>query len=322
MHSARPSSLGFAIFVASGHWRRGSMPRTSRRRNATASRTIPSSTVRGQRAPPSFAQCPHGPAAGSLSSRPEELHPALRRVDVRLHRRELPPARLEHPRDPRLVLLPGHRRPHEAAAVLRDGAVDLEQLERLLDLPVRQVHLGLEAADRRRVDLLQRREDLLHPRRRRERGREEVLGDRVVLATRQQDPVRALDRPPGAADLLVVGDRRARALVVDDEAEVGLVEAHPEGDRRDQRLEPVREQVLLERLALLGGDVGAVRTGVDAAALEPARDPLGVGDREAVDDPGAGHRREVLGEPGEALRLVAQRDRVEVQRCRARAARG
>ena len=145
MHSARPISLGLPIFVASGHWRRGSMPRTSRRRNATASRTIASSTVLGQRTPPSFAQWPHGPAAGSLSSRPRNSIRHVGRVDVRLHRRELAPPRLEHRRDPGLVLLPGHGRPHESAPVLRDGAVDLEQLERLLDLPVRQVDLRLEA---------------------------------------------------------------------------------------------------------------------------------------------------------------------------------
>ena len=50
------------------------------------------------------------------------------------------------------------------------------------------------------------------------------------------------------------------------------------------------------------------------AALQPAGDPLRVRDREAVDDPGARHARQVLCQPGEALCLVAQRDRVEVQR--------
>ena len=47
---------------------------------------------------------------------------------------------------------------------------------------------------------------------------------------------------------------------------------------------------------------------------EPARDALGVRDRQAVDDAGAGHRRELLREPRQALRLVPQLDRVEVQR--------
>src|SRR6478752_3625025 len=45
----------------------------------------------------------------------EERHAAFVGVDVRAHRRELAPARLEHPRDPRLVLLPRLARSIEAA---------------------------------------------------------------------------------------------------------------------------------------------------------------------------------------------------------------
>jgi hypothetical protein len=75
---------------------------------------------------------------------------------------------------------------------------------------------------------------------------------------------------------------------VDDEAEIGLVEAHPEGDRRDQRLHLVADQRVLEHLAVGRGHRAAVGTGVDAAGLEPQSDPLRVGDREAVDDPAAG----------------------------------
>ncbi len=50
------------------------------------------------------------------------------------------------------------------------------------------------------------------------------------------------------------------------------------------------------------------------AAAEPARHPLRVRDREAVHDPGARHPRQVLRQPREPLRLVTQRDRIEVQR--------
>ncbi len=78
----------------------------------------------------------------------------------------------------------------------------------------------------------------------------EVLGDLVVLAAGQEDAVGALDGAARAADLLVVGDRRARPLVVDDEAEVRLVEAHPERDRRHERLHLAGDQGVLERLAL------------------------------------------------------------------------
>ena len=105
---------------------------------------------------------------------------------------------------------------------------------------------------------------------------DEVVGDLVVLATRQQDPVGAIDRTPGPADLLVVGDRRARPLVVDDEAEVGLVEAHAERDGRDQRLDVAVDEGVLERLALRRRQVGVVGTGVDAARGAATRRPAGV----------------------------------------------
>ena len=51
---------------------------------------------------------------------------------------------------------------------------------------------------------------------------------------------------PGPPDLLVVGDRRPRRLVVDDEGEVGLVEAHAEGRGGDDDLHLVGEQGLLD----------------------------------------------------------------------------
>ena len=100
--------------------------------------------------------------------------------------------------------------------------------------------------------------------RRREGRVHEVLGDVVVLAPGQEDAVGMLDGATGATDLLVVGDGRARPLVVDDEAEVGLVEAHPERDRRDERLQLVGDEGVLERLALLGREVRVVRAGIDA----------------------------------------------------------
>ncbi len=73
-------------------------------------------------------------------------------------------------------------------------------------------------------------------------------------------------------------------------------------------------RAILEGLALLGREVRVVGAGVDPLAGEVRGHALGVGDREAVDDPAAGHRRDVLREPGEALRLVAEVDRVEVER--------
>ena len=57
---------------------------------------------------------------------------------------------------------------------------------------------------------------------------------------------RVVQRPAGPADLLVVGDRRGRRAEVDAEGQVGLVVAHAERRGRDQRLDLVVAQPVLE----------------------------------------------------------------------------
>ena len=104
----------------------------------------------------------------------------------------------------------------------------------------------------------------------------------------------------GAADLLVVGDRGLRRAEVDDEAERG-VEAHAERRGGDQRLDPARDQVGLQRLPL--GRVGLAGVGrhLVPALAQVGRDLLGGGDGEAVDDARPGLLGEVVGQPGQPL---------------------
>ena len=66
-----------------------------------------------------------------------------------------------------------------------------------------------------------------------------------VLGAAQQHADRRVERAAGSADLLVVGDRRARRLEVDHEREVGLVVAHAERRRGDERLDLVGLQLRL-----------------------------------------------------------------------------
>jgi hypothetical protein len=176
------------------------------------------------------------------------------------------------------------------------------------------VDLPLDLADRHLgAALVQHRHDLLGLVAPGEGGADEVVLDVGVLGAAQQDPEGLVDRPPGPADLLVVGHRRARALVVHDEGEVGLVEAHPEGGGGDDDLHPVGQQGLLERDPVVALALARVGGGVDALRAEPARHPLGVGDREAVHDPRARQRRHDRGQPGEALGLRRQVDDGERQ---------
>ena len=159
---------------------------------------------------------------------------------------------------------------------------------------------------------LDRREHRAQVRLGRERGVDEVVRDLVVLAPGEQDHVGLFEGAAGAPDLLVVGDHRTRPLEVDDEAEVGLVEAHAERDGRDQRLDLVRAQGVLEPQPVLGFEAAVVRRDRDSRAESShAGDALAVGDREAVDDAGAGQSFELLGEPGEAFGLVAEFDRLQ-----------
>ena len=72
----------------------------------------------------------------------------------------------------------------------------------------------------------------------------------------------------GAADLLVVGLDGAGQRGVDDGADVGLVDAHAEGDGRDDHLELAGEEVALHALARAGVEAGVVGGG---AAAEGAR---------------------------------------------------
>ena len=113
---------------------------------------------------------------------------------------------------------------------------------------------------------------------------EEVL-DAAVLGAAQQDDLGVVDAAAGAADLLVVGDHRAGRLVVDDPAEVGLVVAHAERARGDDRLDVVAQQPLLDGdRARSVSDLAGVRLGGDALRVQPLRDGVGVALGERVDD--------------------------------------
>ena len=130
----------------------------------------------------------------------------------------------------------------------------------------------------------------------------------------EQPRLRPGDRPPGPADLLVVGDRRRWGTEAVDEGHVGLVDAHPQGARRHHDLDVVGFEIRLEPFPLLGRRVGRVGASVDPPGAEEVGHEDGVGHGEAVDDPGAGHGRDPLGQPAEALGEVREAGHAEVQR--------
>jgi hypothetical protein len=111
-----------------------------------------------------------------------------------------------------------------------DGSGEVEDLERSLDGRPLEIDLSFQGP-RADVLLLNRREDLKELLHRWNRRLNEELGDLVVLSAGEQDDLRSVDVTPGAAYLPVIEDDRAGALEMDDESQVGLVEAHTERDR-------------------------------------------------------------------------------------------
>ena len=90
----------------------------------------------------------------------------------------------------------------------------------------------------------------------------------------------------GPAGLLVVGFESLRRVEMDDEAHVRLVDAHAEGDRRDDH-----DAVILDEAVLMGRAHGLVEAGVIgqggiAAFGQPGRGLLDLVARQAIDDAG------------------------------------
>ncbi len=75
---------------------------------------------------------------------------------------------------------------------------------------------------------------------------------------------RRLPVASGAADLLVVGLDAAGKRGVDDGADVGLVDAHAEGDGGDDDIELAREEVALDAFADAGFEAGVIGGGASS----------------------------------------------------------
>ncbi len=92
----------------------------------------------------------------------------------------------------------------------------------------------------------------------------------------------------GTPRLLVVALDRFRQVDMGDEADVGLVDAHSERDRRDDHDAVFAEEALLRAATHTGVEARVVRHGVDAVGDEERRKLLGGRAGERVDD--ARHR--------------------------------
>ena len=140
------------------------------------------------------------------------------------------------------------------------------------------------------------------------RGREcaadEKVRDFKILGPAQQYPVSGVQTAPGAAYLLIVMNDRLRRLVMNDKRQVRLVKAHSQRSRCHQRFDTVRQQSILQLLAIFG--LPGVLLYIEAAGLEPTRYQLSVADGKSIDYPGTVNFRKPFRQPRQTLRLTRQ----------------
>jgi hypothetical protein len=109
--------------------------------------------------------------------------------------------------------------------------------------------------------------------------------------------------------------RRAGRLVMDDEAEIGLVIAHPERAGGDDRLDVVGEQPGLGGHARLAVLVAAVGQRADPGVGQELGDLLSVTLGERVDDPRAAQAGHVLRQPGQPRGRLGKGHHLQSQAC-------
>ena len=141
--------------------------------------------------------------------------------------------------------------------------------------------------------------------------------DRVGGIEEQQ----ALARQPvaaGAPGLLIIALDVLRQIVVQDEAHVGLVDAHAEGDRRADDAHLIAQETLLLRRAVLGGHAGVITAGRDPVRLQVRGEGVGRLAAQTVDDPAV---FPALVQEGARLAVGAGLDHHPIQEVRAVEAR-
>ena len=200
--------------VASAHISRGSIDRRSpaQERDGRPDQLV----VHGpwQSPPPvQFAHRPHGAGSGSSSSR---MRNAIRQPSWRMYARICSSSARRAAMTRAIRSSSGSQGSavrDVSTAIARDRAIELEQLERLVDPAARS-----RLTDRSSLPIvidwhrLERRQDLVHVDR--SAGTRCPMKYSAISSSSRPDsrtPYASLDRAPRPADLLVVGDGRARA---------------------------------------------------------------------------------------------------------------
>lgn len=105
--------------------------------------------------------------------------------------------------------------------------------QRLLYLSPTQIDLPLQQEQGKAlIRLPQRGEDFVYMSFRRKGSSQEIVHDAAILFAAEQDAIRLRNRSTRASYLLVIVNNGAWALIVDDKAQVRLIEAHAKSSSR------------------------------------------------------------------------------------------
>ena len=102
----------------------------------------------------------------------------------------------------------------------------------------------------------------------------------------QGDAVGGLAVAARAADLLPIGLQRAGRVGVDDEADIGLVDPHAEGDGRDHHGPVLGQEPLQPAVAVAGLHAGVIGDGIGPGGAKGLGHPLAAVTAAAIDHPG------------------------------------
>src|ERR1700687_3419387 len=208
--------------------------------------------LRDDRVPEAPRTAATTPGVGIVQGLGQELHQASRSVDVTL---QLPPFQLPlegQALDAILIHLVSNGGPPPEGAVSDHWcrALRRQVFQGLLDLSFAQIDHFLELPYRQIVAIGQGIQDCLYVLRAGKGGGAEIFVDVAILAAGEQHADGGVDGAAGAADLLIVTDDGTWRLVMNDEAQIGLVISHPKGGGGDESLELVAQQHVFEMLAV------------------------------------------------------------------------
>ena len=141
---------------------------------------------------------------------------------------------------------------------------------------------------------------------------DKIAGGGNVRRREQQDAVRRGAVPPGTAGLLVVGLQALGHVVVDDEGDVGLVDAHAESVGGHHHRPAVELEVVLIAAALGVGQAGVVAGGGQAGGAQRIADLFHIGAGGAVDDAAFAPALLQQGQQGVFLAFGAQHVKIQV----------